>query len=92
MYRENIPLIPAAIKLRAGHSLLECLPALELPMKGMGPLGVIAKIWHVFGGESFIWRTGVRDVQGVAGSLGEELTVESRYNLFGFYGRVVWIV
>ena len=65
--RENIPLMPAAIKVWAGDFLLEFLPALELPVKDLELLNVMAQIRHVFGGESFIW--GMRErVSGMRGA------------------------
>ena len=54
MSRENIPLMPAGFKLWAGYLLLEFLPTLELPMKDLELLNVMAQIRHVFGGETFI--------------------------------------
>jgi len=44
----------AAFKVWAGYLLLEFLPALELPMKDLELLNVMAQVRHVFGGETFI--------------------------------------
>ena len=64
--RQNTPLMPATIKLWAGQLLLEFLPALELPVKDLKLLNVVAQIRHVFGGERFIWGVG----EGVSGMQG----------------------
>ena len=50
--------MPPAIKLCAGEFLPESPPALEPPMKDPEIFNVVAQIWHVFGGESVIWRVG----------------------------------
>ena len=67
MATENIPSMPAAVKLWAGQFLLEFLPALELPMKDLELLNVMTQIGHMLGGESFIWRTG-KGVSGMQGT------------------------
>jgi hypothetical protein len=54
MNGESTPFVPAALKLWAGQFLVEFLPTLELPMKDLELLNVMAQIRHVFGGESFL--------------------------------------
>ena len=70
--------MPTAIKLWTGYFLLEFLPALELPMKDLELLNVMAQIRHVFGGETFIWGMGTegeRYVRYVGGIPKMKLTV-----------------
>ena len=64
---ENVPLMPATIKLRAGNPLFKLLPAQKLPMKDLESLNIMAQVRQVFGGKSFIWRMNkeVSDMQGV---------------------------
>ena len=64
--RENVPLMPATIKLWAGQFPLKFRPTAELPMKDLEPLNVVAQIRHVFGGKNLIWRMGegVGDMHG----------------------------
>ena len=65
--KENVPLMPATIKLRAGNPLFKLLPAQKLPMKDLESLNIMAQIRQVFSGKSFIWRMNeeVSDMQGV---------------------------
>lgn len=95
MAGENTPFMPAAIKIWARQFLIEFLPALELPMKDLELLNIMAQIRHVFGGESFLWETRekVSDIRRAWRRVpGKELTVENGYDLFSLHGRVMRIV
>jgi len=55
--------MPATIKRWASQLPVEQTPAVELPMKDLEFLSIMTQAGNMFGGESFVWRTG----EGVSG-------------------------